>query len=376
MHSHLRVGRILGIEVGVHLSWFVIAFLLTLSLGTHFRGVEPAWSEPTIWATAVLTSLLFFLTLVLHELAHALVARARGLPVGAITLFALGGVSRIERDAEDPATEFLIGVAGPVTSLAIGGLCLGAAALLGWRPDAEGGSPATAVLSWLGYINFGLALFNLVPGFPLDGGRVLRAALWKAMGERSRATRAAARVGQVVAFALVFVGVYRFFTGASVGGLWLAFIGWFLLNAAGSSYREAQALEELQTIRVGDVMSRDCVVIPHDTTVARFVESELLRTARRCFVVEKDGLVAGLVTAEDLRRVPRSRWPETTLADAMRPLASLRTTAPEASVTEAFLAMGQGDVQQIPVLASGRQLVGVISRGDILRLLQTRAELG
>jgi Zn-dependent protease/CBS domain-containing protein len=376
MYSHLRVGRILGIEIGVHLSWFVIAFLLTMSLGTHFRGIEPAWSEPTIWGTAVFTSLLFFLTLVLHELAHALVARARGLPVGAITLFALGGVSRIERDAEEPATEFLIGIVGPATSLAIGGLCLGAATLLGWRPDAGGGSPATAVLSWLGYINFGLAVFNLVPGFPLDGGRVLRAALWKAMGERSRATRAAARVGQIVAFGLVFVGVFRFFTGANVGGLWLAFIGWFLLNAAGSSYREARALDELQTIRVGDVMSRDCVVLAHDTKLARFVESQLLRTARRCFVVEKDGVVAGLVTPQDLRHVPRSRWAEATVGDVMRPLASLRTTAPDASVTEAFLAMGQGGVQQIPVLASGRELVGVITRGDILRLLHTRAELG
>jgi Zn-dependent protease/CBS domain-containing protein len=376
MHSHLRVGRILGIEIGVHLSWFVIAFLLTLSLGTHFRGVEPAWSEPTIWSVAVLTSLLFFVTLVLHELAHALVARRRGLPVGAITLFALGGVSRIERDAEDPATEFLIGIAGPATSLAIGASCLGAASLLGWRPDVDTASPVTAVLSWLGYINFGLALFNLVPGFPLDGGRVLRAALWKAMGERSRATRAAARMGQLVAFGLVFAGVYRFFTGANVGGLWLAFIGWFLLNAAGSSYREARALEELQAIRVGDVMSRDCVVLAHDTKVAQFVQTQLLRTARRCFVVEKDGLVAGLLAPEDVRRVPRARWSEVSVGDVMRPLASLRTTAPDASVSEAFLAMGQGGAQQIPVLASGRELVGVISRGDILRLLHTRAELG
>jgi len=376
MHPHFRVGRLLGIEIGVHLSWFVIAFLLTLSLGTHFRGFEPAWSEATIWGCALVTSLLFFVTLVLHELAHALVARARGLPVGAITLFALGGISRIEKDAEDPGTEFLIGIAGPATSLAIGGLCLGAAALVGWRPDVDDVAPVPAVLSWLGYINFALAVFNLVPGFPLDGGRVLRAALWRVTGERSRATRAAARVGQVVAFGLVFVGVFRFFTGVNVGGLWLAFIGWFLLSAAGSSYREARALDQLQTVRVGDVMSRDCVLLEHDTTIADFVRSQLLRTGRRCFVVEKDGLVAGLVAPQDIRAVPRSRWADATVAEVMRPLTSLRTTAPEASVSEAFLAMGQGGAQQIPVLASGRQLVGVISRGDILRLLQTRAELG
>jgi Zn-dependent protease len=306
MAPHLRLGRVLGIEIGVHLSWFLTAVLLTLSLSEHFRAVQPAWSETTVWAFAALTSLLFFATLVLHELSHAVVARTRGLPVGAITLFALGGVARIERESEDPRTEFLIGIVGPVTSLLIGAACVGLAALAVWGADGQEASAGAAVLSWLGYINFGLAVFNLIPGFPLDGGRVLRAALWRVIGERSRATLWAARVGQAVGLGLVFTGVYQFFTGANLGGLWLAFVGWFLLNAAASSYRETRAFEQLQAVRVGDVMSRDCAVVDPDLTLGRFVEAHLLRTGWRCFVVGQDGRVAGLVTPEEVRQVPRA----------------------------------------------------------------------
>jgi Zn-dependent protease/predicted transcriptional regulator len=375
MQSHLRIGRVLGIEIGVHFSWFVIAFLLTLSLVAHFRAVEATWTGATVWTTAVLTSILFFVTLVLHELSHAVVARARGLPVGAITLFALGGVSRIERESEDPRTEFLIGIAGPATSLVVGVVCLGLAGLVGWRPEAIQMSPAQAVLSWLGYINFGLALFNLIPGFPLDGGRVLRAVLWSIIGDRARATLWAARLGQVVAFGLIFVGVFQFFTGANIGGLWLAFIGWFLLNAAGSSYRQVRALDELQGVRVSDVMSRDCAVVDHRMPLSEFVEGHLLRTGRRCFVVAQDGQVAGLVTPHEIRQVPRGQWEQVSVGQVMRPFRDLHTMGPDASVTDALSVMGNDDVHQIPVLDGGRRLVGVISRGDILSLLQTRAQL-
>lgn len=375
MESQIRLGRVLGIEIGLHYSWFVIALLITLSLASHFRAVQPGWSGSVVWTSALVTALLFFGALILHELSHALVARARGLPVGSITLFALGGVSRIERESEDPWTEFWIGIAGPITSILVGLACLGLAWSLGWRPEPGPQTPVEATLAWLGYINFGLAVFNLIPGFPLDGGRVLRAALWGATGDRARATRLAARTGQLVAFLFIFLGLFQFFAGAGLGGLWIAFIGWFLLNAAGASYGHLQALERLSGVRVADVMSRDCALVDRKTTLQDFVDTYLLRTGRRCFFVVDDGTVAGLITPHEVKEVRRAAWAETTVDQAMRPLAQLRTLAPDAAVSDALEAMAEKDVHQLPVLDRDR-LLGVVSRGDILRLLQARAELG
>jgi Zn-dependent protease/predicted transcriptional regulator len=374
MHSHIRLGRVFGIDIGIHVSWFIIALLITLSLAGHFQSSAVVWGAAAVWTAAALTSVLFFATLLLHELSHALVARARGLPVGAITLFALGGVSRIQKEPEDPPTEFWIGIAGPATSMAVGGVCLGLASMLGWDPASGPTTPAQAVLSWLGYINLGLAAFNLIPGYPLDGGRVLRAAVWGLVGDRDRATRFAARAGQVVALGFIFLGIFEFLRGLGIGGLWLAFIGWFLLLAAGASYGQVRAVEELGDVRVGEMMSRDCAVVGGRTSLRDFVERYLLRTGRRCFVVADDGRVAGLVTAREIKGVPRRDWDRATLDDVMRPLDELRAVSPEARVTDALSTMSRDDIPQLPVLESGR-LLGFISRGDIARFLQARASL-
>jgi len=247
--SDIRIGRLFGVQIALHLSWFVIAFLLMFSLSQRFRELHVGWSAATVWTTASATALLFFVTLVLHELSHALVARSRGLPVRSITLFALGGVAEIEKEAGDPATEFWMGIAGPLVSLAIGLGCLSAAHGLGWVLLTEPATPALAALVWLGYINVSLALFNLIPAFPMDGGRILRALLWRLGGDVARATRAAARVSQIVAVGLILLGLSQFLSGAGFGGLWIGFIGWFLLSAAGSSYGQADLKEMLRGIR-------------------------------------------------------------------------------------------------------------------------------
>src|SRR3984893_2696203 len=235
MRSTIRLGKLFGIEIGLHYSWFLIALLITMSLGSQFRDSHAEWGTNVIWSLAVLTAILFFVTLLAHELSHALVARARGLTTKAITLFALGGVAQIEKEPEDAKTEFLVGIVGPLSSAVIGVVSLGIAWAVGWRMGSAPDTPLRAMLVWLGYINLTLAAFNMIPGFPLDGGRILRSILWLAWRDSLRATRMAATVGKVIALLFIAFGIFRFFGGAGFGGLWIAFIGWFLLQAATAS---------------------------------------------------------------------------------------------------------------------------------------------
>jgi len=376
MRAQIKLGRIFGIEIGLHYSWFVIAGLITLSLATHFRMTHPEWTGAVVWLSAALTGLLFFGGLLLHELAHALTARARDLPVAGITLFALGGVSLIERESQDAKSEFLIGIVGPLTSALVGAGCLGIAYTLGW--DLQAGpatTPVEAVLVWLGYINFALAVFNMIPGFPMDGGRVLRSIVWGVTGDLASATRIAARGGQVVGFLFIFYGLMQFFRGAGVGGLWLVFIGWFLISAAGSSVGRLRARDMLRDLRAGDLMTRECATVESRTSVADFVFGSLMRTGRRCFLVSDDGGVSGLVTLGDLKAIPREEWERTPLERVMRPLSDVRSVSPETPASEVFETMTSQDVHQLPVVDQGR-LQGVVSRGDLMRALQTRSELG
>jgi CBS domain-containing protein len=245
---------------------------------------------------------------------------------------------------------------------------------MGWTAESGAASPVAAILGWLGSINLVLAVFNLVPGYPLDGGRVLRAILMGLYGDADRATRHAAGVGQFVAGLLIVVGLMRFFAGAGAGGLWLAFIGWFLLNAARAGYAEVALTASLRGIRTGDVMARDCDTVSADTVLSEFVDV-LLRTGRRCFVVTGTGdRIVGLITPQEVREVDKSRWPDTRVADAMRPLDGVRTITPGTPVAEALRIMAREDVNQVPVVTDGH-VDGVITRTHVLRLLQMRAEL-
>jgi Zn-dependent protease/predicted transcriptional regulator len=374
MRAQIKLGRIWGIEIGLHYSWFIIALLITFSLAGHFRVHNPEWGDGLSWALAVVTALLFFTSIVVHELSHAAVAKARGLPVRSITLFALGGVAQIEKEATDAKTEFWMGIVGPITSFLIGGVFLGLAFALGWTPPEFPARPLPAMLMWLGYINVMLAIFNMIPGFPLDGGRVLRAIVWWINGNANQATKIAARVGQFVAFGFIVLGIWRFFGGAGIGGLWIAFIGWFLLVASRESYAQVTITEALRGVRVTDVMSRDYPTVDGYSNLQTFVEEHLVRSGRRCFVVTLNGRAEGIITPKEISEVERPRWPYTTVADIMRPLDQVRTVAPNTPVTEALEVMAREDLNQLPVIVDG-ELVGFISRAHVLQLLQTRAEL-
>ena len=374
MPASIRLGRVGGIPIGLHYSWFIIATLITLSLAAEFNRTQPDWPTSIIWVIAVLTALLFFVTLLAHELAHALVARTQRLPVHSITLFALGGVAQIEKDATSARTEFVVAVVGPITSLVIGFSCIGVAWSLGWSVRGGTGGPMSAVLGWLGSINVVLALFNLIPGYPLDGGRLLRALLWRIYDDVDRATRNAARIGQAVGAIFIGWGLLQFFAGAGFDGLWLAFIGWFLLTAAQASYAQVTIAETLRGVRVRDLMRDDCVTVGADVNLQSLVHDLLLRTGRRCIVVKRDSRVLGLVTPNEVRGVGRDRWQQVTAGDVMRPLDQLKTVGLDTPATEAFTTMAREDVNQLPVVTDGR-LEGIVTRGHILQLLQSRAEL-
>jgi CBS domain-containing protein len=228
---------------------------------------------------------------------------------------------------------------------------------------------------WLGYINITLAIFNLVPGFPLDGGRVLRGIIWWATGDGVRATRIAARVGQIVAFGFILLGLWRFFHGAGLGGLWISFIGWFLLEAARASRAEVEISQMLRGVRVADLVEHDCLEVDGHENLQTFVNEHLLRSGKRCFLVHNGPDMEGIITPQEIKEMDRARWPYTTVTQVMRPLDQLLSVTPDTPVMEAMEIMSREDVNQLPVVKDGH-VEGFISRGGILRLLQTRAELG
>lgn len=375
MKAQIPLGTVFGIKIGLHYSWLIIAFLISLSLGSNFAAANPEWGPVIIWATAITTSLLFFLTIVVHELSHAMVAKSHGLPVRSITLFALGGVAQIEKEAGDARTEFWLGIVGPITSFVFGTICLAVLYGFGWKPPRFPRTPLLAMLMWIGYINIMLAVFNMVPGFPLDGGRVLRAIVWWITKDAGRATRISAKIGQLVAFAFIILGIYRFFNGAGIGGLWIAFIGWFLLSASRESYAQVAITESLRGLRVRDVMSTDYPTVDSHANIQTLVDEHFLTMGRRCFFVSQNGRILGLVTPHEVREVERQRWPYKTVDEVMRPLDQLRTITLDTPAQKALEIMGREDLNQLPVVENN-EVRGVLTRAHILQLLQTRAELG
>ncbi len=375
MRSNIKLGRIAGIEIGLHFSWFIIAFLIAFSLAAHFHSVRPSWSEGVVWGISIATSVLFFITLLLHELAHSLVAKSRGLKVRAITLFALGGVSQIETEATSASAEFWIAIVGPLTSLVIGFVLLGIVRSLGWAPGREPMTPLTAVLLWLGYINVLLAVFNMIPGFPLDGGRVFRAIVWWITGKPDKSTRIAAKTGEVVAFLFILYGLFQFFMHGNFGGLWLAFIGWFLLEASRSSYAQVGVMSGLRDHRVSEIMESNCVQVEGYLSLRDFVDHYLLHSSSRCFVVNQNNHVGGIVTANDVRRVSRENWDHTSVQSIMRPLSNLRTVSPDTPALKALEMMSRENLNQLAVVSDGK-LLGIFSRQQILRFLQIHSGMG
>lgn len=375
MRSNVKLGKVSGIEIGLHYTWFIIAALIIFSLVGRFREAHASWTRGEIWTLALVTAALFFISLLLHELAHSRIAQKRGLRVKAITLFALGGVSQIQDDSTDAKTEFWVAIAGPIASLMIGLVCLNIALELGWHRSAEPQSARTGILVWLGYINITLAAFNMIPAFPLDGGRVLRSIIWALTKDAGRATRIAARVGQIVAFLFILDGIWRYFSGAGFGGLWIAFIGWFLMDAARTSSTRSETRPATHRgARVSDVMSRGFIAVNRGMSLREFGDTYLLKTAQRYFVVKDNSRLAGLISRRDVSLIPRERWDTTTVGDTMRPLRELQIVAPETRVLDALKLAVNNSAGSMLVIENGR-LLGVVFRSQLVQALQGQSEV-
>ena len=373
MTGGFRIARIAGIEIAVHASWLVIFFLVTYSLAAsqfpqQFRGWEPA----LYWVVAVATSILFFASVLAHELSHALVARRFGLRVTSITLFIFGGAANLEEEPKRPRDEALIAGAGPLTSLLIGVAML---ALDSVVPQPQ----LRALVGWLGFINISLGLFNLLPGFPMDGGRILRAILWRIRGERFAATRNAAGVGRFFGYLLMGIGVFLALQrGGLFAGIWIALIGWFISTAAEAAAAQLSVERSLSGVRVHDVMEPDPPSVSPNESVGELVNERMLRGEHRSFLVlHDDGGLAGIVTLSDVRGLPRESWEGARVTDIMTRHADLATVGPDATAEEAMQLLGSREVGQLPVVTDdGRTVLGLVTRTGILRLIDTRSKLG
>ena len=371
MPGSLRIGKIFGIEISIHFSWIIILVLLTWSLAVGwFSQLYPGWSTFTYWLVSLIAALLLFVSVLVHELAHSVVARARGLPVKNITLFVFGGVSNIEKEPESPGVEFQIAVVGPLASLLIGGL----AYLLYWLLGRNT-SPLAAILGYLAYANVLLGVFNLIPGFPLDGGRVLRSIVWKINGNLRKATQIVTIVGQVIAYLFILLGIWMFFGGNLIGGLWIGFIGWFLLSSAQSANSEVMLQSMFRGVTVAEVMNTSPMTVPANISLQKLVNEYFLPLGlRSAFVTQADQL-AGLITLSDIRHIPREEWEKVPVGHTMIPRERLHIVSPQQSLNDVLPLMAGRDVNQLPVVQDDR-IVGVLSRDAIVRYLEVRRSLG
>lgn len=370
MDSSLRLGRISGIEIGLHYSWVVAFVLIAWSLaGGFFPQAFPGWDEATYWIVGVVSALLLFVSVLLHELSHSYVAMSRGMKVDSIVLFIFGGVSNVKGDARAPEDEFLMAIAGPVTSLLLAAAFWATLQVIG-----PSGGPVQATLGYLAGINLLLGLFNLLPGFPLDGGRVLRSVLWRTSGSMFEATRTASTVGQGLAYLFIMGGVAIAFLGSFLSGLWLVLVGWFLSNAAESTFRQYAMQETFRDVTVEQMMDPTPAAVSPDLRLQDLVDQFVLGHGLRAVPVVQDGRLVGIATLVDLHKVPPERWSETRVSDVMTSQ-GLVTVAPGDSMQEALGRLAEGDFDQLPVVVDGR-LVGLLGRADIIRYLRVREELG
>jgi len=369
----LKIGRILGIPIYLHASWVIIFFLITFSLAMQFTQEHPRWSATQHWTIGIVTSLLFFASVLFHELAHSVVAQYYKIQVVSITLFIFGGVARIGREPSKAIQEFNIAVAGPLASFFLYGVFYGLTRIF---PYSE---MLGALAAWLAFINVRLASFNLIPGFPLDGGRIFRAIVWGSTKNYVRATRIAGTSGKLVAYGIILYGAWHAMRGEWSAGLWLVFIGWFLLNAAQESVAQVAIRETLAGLSAADVMSHEVPAVEGHITLEEY-GAEVLRTGRRCHLVLHDGRLVGMMNVHTLNAVPRNEWAHNSVQSAMIPREKILWTSPDEPLLRLLERLLSADVNQMPVVSGSGdgapQIVGMVTRDSILRVMQTRSELG
>lgn len=363
--SSFRVARLFGIDIEIHPSWLLILAFVAYSLSAGFFPDQyEDWSQLAYWTVGISAAILLFVTVLIHELAHALVAKRRGLDVPRITLFIFGGVSHLGRQPASAGEEFQIAAAGPATSLVIAALTgLAGLAFSGVNEQLE------ATLFYLAFVNALLAVFNILPGFPLDGGRVLRSIAWKRTGSFRRATRIAAGVGEVFGYALIAAGFFLLLSGFLFNGLWFMFIGWFLLGAARGEAANLQLEGVLKHLTARDVMRPDFPSVTPGVPLQVVVDDYMVGQGERAVMVANGGAVLGILTVTDVRRVPRSEWRNTPAQAAMTPRERVITVVATTPAVEVLVLLGEKRLNQVPVLEDGR-MIGLVTRREILERLQ------
>jgi Zn-dependent protease len=367
--STISLGRILGIPIGVDYSWFLIFALLTWSLATSYFPAEFSnWPASQYWIVGAATVILMFGSVLLHELGHSIIALRYKVPVRSITLYIFGGVAQIGTEPPSAMAEFWIALAGPVMSF-------GLALLFGLLQMISGAfAPFFAMVKYLAYINGALGLFNLIPGFPLDGGRVLRAIIWGTTRSLRRATLIAANVGRLIAFLFILYGVWQIFTGNFGNGLWIAFIGWFLESAASSQIQQQTIHDLLAGHHVADAMRQDYTAVSPDTTLEQLFNTHILGSGQRSLVVKQENRVVGLLTLHNVKAIPATAWSSTKAAQVMIPIEKIKRIQPEAELVAALGEMDRDGVNQLPVM-SGDQILGMLGRDDVINFLRTMSEI-
>jgi Zn-dependent protease/predicted transcriptional regulator len=362
----IRVGSVLGFEIRIDYSWFIIFFLIlwTLAFGI-FPAAAPEQERGVHLLMGAAGTLLFFASLLAHELAHSIVARAKGIPVEGITLFIFGGMAHTRMEFEAPRDEFHVAGVGPLSSVAIAGLFY-----VGWWAGTQAGwsVAVTAVLGYLAYINLVLAIFNLFPGFPLDGGRLLRAALWARSGDPHKATRHATTGGRILGYLLVGLGILNLFAANLLGGLWLIFIGWFLRMAAEASLKQFEVSRALANVRAAHVMTRDPYSVPAEISLEEFVDEHVFRGRHQSYPVLVDGHPVGIITLERVKQVPREDWKVRRVAEAMVPAENGTLVRPEEAMETVLEQLGRSPARRVLVTRQG-ELVGIITQSDVARWL-------
>jgi Zn-dependent protease/CBS domain-containing protein len=362
-----RIGSVFGIDIRIDYSWFVIFFLIlwTLTVGV-FPATRPGLDTGTYVAMGASATILFFISLLGHELSHSLVARSKGIPVEGITLFIFGGMAHTRMEFEEPGDEFLIAGVGPVSSFVFAALFW----VIAWAGRQFGWPFAiTDVAGYLAFINLILAIFNLFPGFPLDGGRLFRALVWKVTGDLRKATRIASTGGKIFGYALILLGALSLIGGNLIGGIWLIFIGWFVRTAAEASYTQYVLRRTLEGIRARDAMTPDPDTVAADLTLEEFVEAQVFRGRHHSYPVVENGEPVGLITLDRVRGVPREEWPQRSVRDAMAPASDALMARRDDSMATVLEKLGESKLRRVLVTHESR-LVGILSQSDVARLVE------
>jgi Zn-dependent protease/CBS domain-containing protein len=367
MNPSIRLGRLFGIQIGFNWSLVFIFAFLTWSLATNILPANaPGYAPILYWLVAAVGAVLFYVSLLAHELSHSLVARSHGVKVSGITLWLFGGVSQLEGEPTSARSEALITGVGPLTSFVVAAIALGIA----WATQAN--ALISGLFSYLAFVNLALGLFNLVPAFPLDGGRLLSSILWWRSGSRQRGVHNAVRIGRIFAFLMIGAGVLELFFGAVANGIWIAFLGWFLLSAGGAEEAGSNARTLLRSVPVSAAMTSPVVTLPDWITVEQFLESVAPNHAFTTYPIhDASGRLTGIVRLSDLVRLPAGERATRHLSDVARPIAEVPTTTPREDLSALIQRIGSALDQRVLVFDAGA-LVGILSPADVARIMTVR----